>query len=490
MKQKKLNFSKLRNLGKKYVTFSNGVIALSFFLAIFFRMYYYVDRISIVSDNTRDLSVSYFAAHNWVIPQIGQFSSAGPFFYGPLWYWFLALVSFLPLGLLTHWYVMSALSFIFIGLCYCLGNQIGGRWVGLCAMLFAAVSPSQIDNSFSVWNPSIIPLLSLIALILLLKCFEKNIWHYYLFLGLVMGISATIHFQTILMLPVLLVAGFATGKKWFNIIHLLIGFVIPFAPLIYFDLRFNWFEVRHVWWYLTVGQYNIWVPNRWLWYAGLYWPDAWGAIIGGNKFIGGILIFFLSVLTVLRLKKIRFYKAFYILAVTFVLEIILFRYYRGERYGYYSFFAHPTVIVLSSWVVLELYKSNRFVGFLLFVFIPVFSILRILPSLKPVEFRLSVVETIKNEIYHAYPQGQFAVYGCLSTAGNLVAYPLGYFIYRDGRGSLSGIKIGVCGNGDGTLRWQELQDSEVVKDNGSWFNRSTQEVYRETAEWWKTNPPE
>ena len=154
-----------------------ALLLITFFLALFFRLYNYPFRIAVVSDHARDVQVAHFAFDHGKIPQIGQFSSAGPFFYGPWWYWFLELFTFFPLGSLTHWYLMTILSLAFIALMYYLGNYVGGKWTGLLSAFLASISPAQITNSFAVWNPAIIPLLSLIILILLVKCYQNNIWH-------------------------------------------------------------------------------------------------------------------------------------------------------------------------------------------------------------------------------------------------------------------------------------------------------------------------
>src|SRR3990167_10144394 len=125
-------------------------------LAIFFRLYNYIERINVHSDHSLFLQAAIYASKNFVFPQIGPFAQA-PFFTGPWWLWFLQIILYLPLGILTPWYAMSFISIIFIILVYWLGKGIGGKWLGLIAALFAAISPAQIDNSFAVWNAAADP---------------------------------------------------------------------------------------------------------------------------------------------------------------------------------------------------------------------------------------------------------------------------------------------------------------------------------------------
>ncbi len=466
-------------------------LLLILFLALVLRTWNYTNRISIVSDNTRDLSVAYYAATHFKLPWIGQFSSAGPFFYGPLWYWFMGLVSYLPFGIMTHWYVMTVISLIFVAACYYGGKLIGGKFVGFLAALFAAISPESIGNSFSTWNPAIIPLLSLIIHILLIKALLKNNWRWFAVLGLAIGVAITVHFQSLLLAPIPVLAGLylLVRKNWKTLVVFVVLFIIPFIPLILFDLRFNWFEARHLWWYFTVGQYNIWVPNRWLLYIGKYWPYTWSQIVGGVWWLGAAFIALISMLTVLYAPKWRHHRAFFILAIAFVCEITLFRYFRGERFVYYSFFAHGTVILLSAWVVYRLLQWKKFLGGVFLAVIVYASLQTTLAKMTPAEIPLASITQAQKEIYAAYPNQTFAVYGCYSTMGELVAYPIGYFMYRDGRGSPDGVHIGVCYEGNGHVFWRLLTDEESRKDNGSWFNRTTQVVHHETVEWWMDKPP-
>ena len=466
-----------------------ALLLITFFLALFFRLYNYPFRIAVVSDHARDVQVAHFAFDHGKIPQIGQFSSAGPFFYGPWWYWFLELFTFFPLGSLTHWYLMTILSLAFIALMYYLGNYVGGKWTGLLSAFLASISPAQITNSFAVWNPAIIPLLSLIILILLVKCYQNNIWHNFFLLGFTLGLALTIHFQSILLIPTLLLGGLCAKKSFKNYLFLFAGFSLPFMPLIYFDARFHWSNFRNIWQYLTVGQYNIYVPNRWLTYIGNYWPDTWSNIAGGNYWISWVIIFFLAIFTLIGLVRFSLHKKIYLVIAAFLLEIVLFRYYRGERFFYYSFFAHPYVILLTGWTIWQLLKRNKIIALFLFLLISIFTIKKALETLVISDINFIKILATKQEIYAKYHNETFDIYGCNFTEGNLVSYPLAYFMYLDGRNEPGGRKIGLCFTGGQPIGWKELSQKELEKAKPTWFNRTTEQVFKETAEWWKENPP-
>ena len=149
------------------------LIFLTIVLAIFFRTYNYLGRVNVHADNAWLLQVARYAFDHLKIPQVGPFSSAGPFFYGPWWFWIFGAITIVPLGFLTHWYVMTLISFVFIYLIFWIGREMGGKWLGATAALFAAISTAQIDNSFAVWSPALIPFLVALSLFFLIR-FSKT----------------------------------------------------------------------------------------------------------------------------------------------------------------------------------------------------------------------------------------------------------------------------------------------------------------------------
>lgn len=444
------------------------------------------------ADNARDVQVAIFAARNLKLPQVGQFSSAGPFFYGPWWYWFLELISFLPLGPLTHWYFMTLLSLLFIFGIYYLGYLIEGKWLGAFAALGAAISPAQIENSLATWNPTVIPLLTLFSLILLVRYYQTHKLIDIFLLGMTIGLALNIHFQSMLLLPTMLIVVILIRPMRNYLKHIFVlgmGVFIPFIPLIKFDLNFNWYNFRSIFIYLTVGQYNIWVPNRWLTYAGTYWPETWASIIGGHYLISLAIIILLGLFFILKFKTYKHQLPFYLVATTFLMEIILYRYYRGNRFIYYSFFAHPTIILLTAWVVYQLFKLKVVLGLVLSLLILFFSLRTNLDNLKNKPLNFNKINALKKDIYDHYPLRSFDIYAC-SHYGPDIAHPLALVMYWDNRNYPSGLKIETCYM-NGQLSWKAYSPKESIKldKEKSKQNFTTAQVFRETVEWWKDSPP-
>lgn len=479
-------FKKLRRrLGNDPVFYLFAAFILV--LAIFLRVFNYFDRIYIYSDHSLFIQAAKYAFDNRLIPQIGPFAQA-PFFTGPWWLWILEIFYIFPFGSLTPWYLMSLVSLVFVYLIYLFGKEIGGRRVGMLAAVLAAISGAQIDNSFSVWNAAADPFLALVAYLLLIKFFDTKRALYAFLLGFVVSMAITIHFQTVLLLPICLVALATSKPKIGNWAAMALGFFIPLLPFLYFDLRFEWFETRRIYDYMTIGQYRIYVPNRWLTYAGVYWPQTWGAIVGGNKIIGGFLIVLIGVFTLLRLRSFKRYKKFFLVATAFGLSVLMFRYYRGERFFYYSHFAHPAVIVLSAWALMELFRFKKIVGAVVCLAVLVFTFQTAVANFKPRDITLGQINSLKKDIYTRFGSDKFDVYGCTYN-GALVSHPLAYLMYADGRNSMDGVKIGVCQLTDRSITWDRISAESIVGAGSPWLRESTENVYKTMTEWWKTERP-
>ena len=457
--------------------------------ASFFRTYNYPNRIFVQADNSQHVQVGKYAADKLKIPQVGPFSSAGPFFYGPWYFWLLELFSFLPFGFLTNWYFITILYTLFIPLIYWLGKEIGGKLTGIVAALYAAISPAQITYSFSVWSPTIVPSVVLLALTFFVRFYKFKRKIDIFWVCIFVSLAATIHFQNMLISPILAIVILTVKPTLTNYLKyflpVVFGLIIPFIPLLYFDLKFHWYNSINLAIFLLVDQFKIWVPNRWLTYLVSYWPDAWGYIIGGNRLIGGLLIVILSILFLVRIASYKKYKLFFLIAIIFILEIFLYRYYRGQRFEYYSLFAHPTVLVLSAWLTVELLKIKKYIGIILLSLVIIFSIKRV--DLGERGVTLSEIRLLKEELYAKFPGMSFDIYACERNVSS-ISHPLALLMYYEGRSDTSGVKIGVCEDRD-FLQWHHLTEKNFNMEKTLWFNKNTSTVYEDTVEWWIKNPP-
>jgi len=350
--------------------------------------------------------------------------------------------------------------------------------------LFAAISPAAIGNYFSIWNPSAIPLLIAIGLLVLLKSQETGKLRYAFLLGFIVGLSITIHFQSALFLPAALSAVIFYKNKVKSLLLIVLGLSIPFIPILYFDLRFNWFLSRSVFIYFLIDQPTQPLTTRWLTYVSDYWPSTWSSVIGGNKYLGLFLISLTSIFTVLNLSKIREQKKYYLVAAIFLLDVILFRYYKGPKQVYYTYFFHPYVLITTAWICYRLLTFQKIAGLVLTTLVVLATIPASLATLQDITITIRRVSEIKAQIYTSHPNQLYDIFGCSQMSG-VLSHPTALMMFGEGKNSLSGIKIGVCEEG-ANLTWKHLGPDFVPKD---WANRSTEFVYKENLEWWKERPP-
>ncbi len=456
-------------------------------IGVFFRVYKWEDRIYTHSDNSLYAQIAKYSNDTLNIPQIGVFPQA-QFFTGPEWLWFLQIFYLLPFGIISPWVAMSFFSILSIFLVYYLGREIGNKWVGTVAAFFAAISPAAIDNSFSVWNTSADPFLHILALIFLVRFYKFKKSRDIFLTALLVGIAVTVRFQLLITIPIIAVALFSTRPKLKYFLAAVIGFIIPLLPFLIFDLRFHWFEFKRVYDYVTIAQYRIYVPNRWLTYAGVWWPSVWGSVIGSSSLVGGFLIFLVTLATILNLKRFKKNILYFLVAFSFIGEVFLFRYFRGERFVYYGLFAQGPIFTLTAWALWKVFRIQKFVGIALVAVLAVLTLPASFGNFAKRDIPLDRVQLLKQEIYSNFaPDTKFDIYGC-SSVGALMGRPLALLMYGEGRNSNKGTKIGVCWDINRKYIWVPLVDGSEKNEN-SWFAATTSTTHDSAIEWWKKNPP-
>lgn len=475
---------KIKKFIKKEPQLSLFLLA-TFLIAVFFRVYNYLDRIYFYADNALFVQAAYYARENFKIPLIGPFAQA-PFFTGPWWLWILEVLFIFPFGVLTPWYFMTLASIIFILLIYITGREIGGKWVGALSALLAGISTGQIDNSFMTWNAAADPYCGLLAILFFVKFLKTKQTRYLFLLSFIISLAFAIHFQTFLLAPLILAAVLTTRPKLKNFIALILGGLIPLLPFLYFDLRFNWFETRRIIDYVTIGQYRVYVPNRWLTYAGVYWPATWSWIIGGVPWMGYFIMALVSLTSLAKLKNYKQHLSYFFIAASFVISVILLRYYRGERFFYYTNYAHAYVLLFTAWTIVEVYKFKKVLGIIAASLIIAFSFSESLKNFNPRVITYRQINNLISEIYQKYPDSSIDIYECPFN-GSMISTPVSYKMYYDSKNTLDGVKIGVC-NQDMKLSWREVQEHEINKEY-MYQHKSTPNIYTEMTEWWISNPP-
>ncbi len=107
---------------------------------------------------------------------LGPRSSAGDFYTGPIYYYFMApwlwLFKLDPVGPAI---MIALLSVATVFLIYYIGRKLFNPSVGLMAAALYAVSPLVITYSRSSWNPNPMPFFTLLIMYLLYLAVQESI---------------------------------------------------------------------------------------------------------------------------------------------------------------------------------------------------------------------------------------------------------------------------------------------------------------------------
>lgn len=474
-----------------------SIIVLSFFL----RFYNYENRWGLAADQARDVIIAREAIRAHSIPMIGPFASAGQFVYGPQWYWILmVMVGLFPFAVITPWIIQTLLFVGIIWLMIRLGEELENKWFGLLLGLFTAISTAQIMNSTNLTQPSIVGIFSFLALYFFIKYIKNSTKIYAFLLAFTVATAVNIHFQAIGLLVLIPLAFiFDNTRNIRKALIMLIGTTIPFIPLIYFDLTNNFFESRNLIDYYLYGQYRIYIPNRWLTYVGVYWPDAWSKIIGGKIVLGYIITVSLVLGVTFAFFKKKLKKTHLAIIVAFLIIFFLLRYFRGERIESYLVFLHPFILFLTGWTCLQLYRFKKVVGISLFLIIFFLTVeLDILEINKGENLTAIQAKNWTNKLKNDFLKDTFAVFD-YKLKDRAKSFPLVLYLEQGGKINDNGKKIGfyiatsetnfdhpaIIGS-KGTYQILNLDSStsaQLSKEGWALINPS--QIYRSTIEWYK-----
>jgi len=179
-------------------------------------------------------------------PLIGVSVSDTGLYLGPLFSYFASIPFALTNGDPLGWAIVASLIGVFVcGLIYFVGWRMISKEVGLFAALFYGMSflVSFYDRQF--WNPSIVPLISLLLgyhIFKLLKYQQKSL----LWIAILLGISTHFHFSLLLFIPLAFFA-FVKARKHISkrlLIKSIVILLLLQLPQIAFDLRHNFINTK------------------------------------------------------------------------------------------------------------------------------------------------------------------------------------------------------------------------------------------------------
>lgn len=183
------------------------------------------------------------------VPLIGdEVGGGGGFFQGSGWYYLLAIPFFLfqgnPYGSII---LMVTVGLSTVALTFTLFTKRFGLFTGTCVSLFIAISPAISIQSRFAWPPFVIPFLTVCFLHYWYKVLEGNsrAWFFLFFI-----LSLFAHFEIATAatfgVAILILLPFFVKVKGKSILYGIAGGILPLLPLLVFDLRHQFLNIRGI----------------------------------------------------------------------------------------------------------------------------------------------------------------------------------------------------------------------------------------------------
>ena len=443
--------SSVRRIVERFPLFNNKIsinliILLIFAGSLFFRFYNYSNRWGLASDQARDAIVATYALSTHVLPMTGPFSASGPFVFGPYMYWFLMAVgTLLPFSFFGYWIGLSVVSSLMVFPMILIGKEIKDTSTGLILGFFTAISPAQNNQATNLTASALAGFFSILSVYFFIRSLKYSSFKNFFLLGLFTGLAINTHFQGI-PLVLLIVASGLLSRKIKNVLSTFLGFIIPFIPLIIFDLTNNFFESANILKYFLSND-SAALSGRWLTYLANTWPQFWRMMIGGNVYLSAGLIILTLFVFVYFLYKKTIEKSILVLGIIYALIFVILRYFPGQLFGDFTAFIGPFVLILVTWALIKIKDANVYLGLFLIILVSLFTVNTTFNNISLATNYSSInSKKLENILIQQFPKGsKFAIYD-YKYQNTEVSLPLILYLTQDKKISNNGIKIGIAGS--------------------------------------------
>lgn len=376
------------------------LVTLILLIAAFIRLYRIEDYMTFLGDEGRDVLVAYNILHGH-FTLLGPTASVGGFYFGPIYYYFMAPALFLanynPVGPAI---MVALIGIATVWLVYRIGKEFFGEAVGILSAFFYAIAPIIVAYSRSSWNPNPIPFFALLVLWFVYKGVqnnnEKNFWHSakkdFLLAGIFLGIAIELHFIVAILGVVitlyLLAVKFGRIKTETAItltkqyVWLVIGFFIGWMPYLGFEVRHGFPNTRSVInfvfhsgkvsgdnsnFFMIVGNVFFRLFARLV--AAFPPPEqlpnykqpmviyAWEAFILAIA-LGSVALLVKQIFDARKKKKATAMLQLVLVLFWLIFGVLFFGIYKRQIYDYYFGFMFPLPFLLSANLLVFIWRRN------------------------------------------------------------------------------------------------------------------------------------
>ena len=439
-------------------------------------------------DPARDaLIIGAGAKHFW-FPLVGPKSGIGNFSFGPWYYYELILFKIVFPFTYSSWIFIGITSVLFVLVMYFIGVALEGETFGLILALISAISPEQIGPTTGLSNPNLIPLhMGLAVLVCIYYIKNKNLKNIWIFIwGLIVGIGINIHYEMVLILPLILLAFFyqRSRKAIFDFFIFSFGLILTFIPLIVYNVMHKFIFIKYFLVFAANRGQSNYIPNSWTIYLKDFWLTFLSMLFGVPKIVTLFLIILTFIVFLISIFKKQLKAPLIILLLAFIFDFIFLRYFLSDRQLYYFLFIHPFLFIFLGYTFYY-FSKIKYVWILLIIFfisiIPSVitqDFLRIAPRADQIKFRNEAFILENN-----FNKSKLSIYGC-SKSNLFRPYSIVFFLNSDKRLGNNGKVILLldsnCNESDLTkaeINYTKINKISAVEINRSELNKLPKKLF-------------
>ncbi len=344
---------------KDIVAKNKEAIAILLIAAIL-RLFRFTEFVTFLGDQGRDAIIIKRIVTLEHLPAIGPSSSVGGVFLGPFFYYlispFLLIFNFNPVGLAFSSAVFSITG---MGVSYFIVKKELNKIAACVFLLFITFSAVHIDFARTSWNPNLLPITAFLTLFFWHRTTQTKHYIYPILTGIFASISFQLHYLSLLLLMALflfwlyeLVVSKARSELIFKTAAIVGTFIVVVSPLILFDIKNNFLNLRN---FISTLTDNEFVSSS----SPLYRIIETNAALYKHVFKinlnNYLALVFTGTVSILALTSSKFRKnKFLVMNLFFWLFFVVgFGYLNSFRYAhyftpvYYSFFLIVAYVLTS-----------------------------------------------------------------------------------------------------------------------------------------------
>lgn len=316
---------------------------------------------------------------------LGPRASAGDFFLGPIYYYFITpflwLFNYDPVGPAV---MVALFGIATVYLVYWIGKKFFNEKAGLFAAFLYALAPVVVRYSSSSWNPNVVPFFMLVLFIGLYFALKNKSIKLFGFVGITLGILMQLHylatFIAVIVAASVLVCtwqkktAFSVVLKRYVLFYLsiFIGFIVAFSPFLAFEIKHGFPNIRTIFAFIFSPTLNSSEGEK-VSFLAIVIDVCYRLVTKILIFISGdsgwyewvttsiyTLLFVLTAVAIYLLTKNqdRLFKTMFFLWL--ILGIVLFGFYKKPLYEYYFGFLFPLPFLLIGNLLSNTFSSSRF----------------------------------------------------------------------------------------------------------------------------------